>query len=160
MATLVQLVDSGIIRPVLIPLKRSEFANRLIYGFPEFRKWLENDVKNAEAFYRGDLEPKRQAYAILKDFITGKPFPGPKLYKKMRPVSDEVWELRTPDLRFFGWFVRKDCLIVVSGALFINLKADSSLYEEHRLKCIRARNDIDLDPPKCLQGAEPNDVIS
>ncbi|MBY5743494.1 hypothetical protein HFO28_07795 [Rhizobium leguminosarum] len=159
MATLVQLIEKGVLRPVHIKLRRNEFRDRFFLGLPGFRTWLENEVKTATAFYEGDIQPKRQALAILKDFIVGKPFPGPKLYKKMSPHTDDVWELRTPDLRFFGWFYRKNCYIATSGELFEKLKADERLYEEHRINCIKARNGMDLDPPKYLQGATADDVI-
>lgn len=85
---------------------------------------------------------------------------GTKAFRKMRPLTDDVWEFRTPDLRFFGWFHKPNCFVAVSGALFKDLKADKSLYEKHRIAVIEARKAIELDEPKYLAGAGEDDVVS
>ncbi|ULR43160.1 hypothetical protein [Rhizobium sp. K102] len=160
MATLVQLVHMGVLKPVNVKLRRDEFRDRAIVGLPKFHEWLENDVKVATAFYPDTIRPSQQALAILKDFISGKPFPGPRLFKKMSPKNNDVWELRTPDLRFFGWFYHKDCYIATTGEFFERLKYNPMLYEEHRINCLKIRDELDLDPPKYMQGANANDVVS
>ncbi|WP_158704421.1 hypothetical protein [Rhizobium sp. NXC24] len=114
----------------------------------------------ATQFYADDISPRQQAFAIIKDFIAGKPFPGPRMFKRMRPGSDDVWEMRTADLRFFGWFAAKDCFVAVAGDFFETLKEDKSRYEAHRLDVLAKRIAIDLDEPKYLKGAKENDVVS
>lgn len=131
-----------------------------MFGSSDFRAWLHGDVKKAEAFYQDDLAPALQARNLIKSFETGAPFKGSKLFKKMSPLSDDIFELRSPDLRFFGWFPKIDHFIAVRGDLFENLKADTSLYEQHRLAAVGFRQELDLDEPKYTPGAGEQDVVS
>lgn len=117
-------------------------------------------VKAAEPFFDDSISPALQAWALLKRFIVGHAFEHPKLFKRMSPLTDDIWELRTDDLRFFGWFPRKDCFIATSGDLFANLKADEALYEKHRIAAIEFRAQLDLDQPKYAKGAKHDDVVS
>lgn len=160
MATLEQLVQSKELVPLTVRLARDEFADRRIYAAPAFVQWLKNDVMKAEAFYSDDIAPKLQAHAILNQYISGKPMRGSRMFKRLSPSSDDVWELRTPDLRFFGWVPEKDVFIAVCGDLFGNLKADKSLYETHRIATKKVRDSMNLDEPKFLQGATENDIVS
>ena len=114
----------------------------------------------AEAFYREDIAPRLQAAAILKQYITGRPFIGSRMFKRLSPSSDDVWELRTPDLRFFGWAPMKDVFLAVCGDVFANLKSDQSLYEAHRISTKAVREKLNLDEPKFLKGANENDIVS
>ncbi|MDX8526308.1 hypothetical protein RFM68_17550 [Mesorhizobium sp. MSK_1335] len=117
-------------------------------------------MKTAKPFYDDSVSPALQAWALLKRFIAGQAFEHPRLFKRMSPLGDDVWELRTDDLRFFGWFPHKDCFIANSGDLFGNLKADKALYEKHRIAVIEFRTQIDLDAPKYAKGAKHHDVVS
>lgn len=114
----------------------------------------------AAAFYSESMRPALQAQNLLRHFISGKPMQHSRLFRQMSPLSNDVWELRSDDLRFFGWFHRKDCYVAVSGDLFENLKADKSLYEMHRIKAVKARDALNLNDPKHLQGAGRHDVLS
>ena len=114
----------------------------------------------AQAFYPEDIAPRQQAASILKQYITGKPFVGSRMFKRLSPLSDDVWELRTPDLRFFGWIPRKDVFLAVRGDLFVNLKNDATLYEKHRIATKAVRASINHDEPKYLRGAKENDIVS
>lgn len=160
MATLDELAAIGLIRPQLIQLGRYEFVERKLYVTPQFRAWLSKDVKDATAFRASDAPPRYQAHDLIKSFITGKPFRETRLYKRMSPESNDVYELRTADLRFFGWFPKMDCFVAVVGDLFGPLKAEPSLYEKHRIDCLKFRNLLDLDEPKYMPGAGEYGVIS
>ena len=43
----------------------------------------------------------------------------------MRPNRNGVWELKTPDVRFFGWFACKDCFVAAEAASAEQVKAHS-----------------------------------
>lgn len=160
MATLDDLVAAGLLRRVTLRLGRKEYDDRQFFGSAAFLEWLHGPVMSAVSFYPDDIAPKLQAHALLKDFITGKPFCGTRLFKKMSPASDDVWELRSPDIRVFGWFPRKDCYVATSGDLFGNLKGDPPLYEKHRIDCVSFRSEIQMTEPMYVAGANENDVVS
>lgn len=161
MATLEDLVTQKLLVPIAVELGPREFYDRKMYGSPAFKKWLFDDVMRAKAFYSDSISPKQQAYSLIKHFISGKPMRGTRLFQRMSPSGDDVWEFRSaPDLRFFGWFPKKDAYIAVKGDFFETLKADKTLYDQHRLDVIQFRKQIDLNEPKYVPGAGENDVVS
>jgi len=161
MATLEELVSRKVLEPIAVQLGRGEFYDRKIYGTPEFKNWLNTDVKMAKPFYSDSSAPAKQAFSLIKHFISGKAMRGSRLFQRMSPSGDDVWELRSdPDLRFFGWFPKVDTFVAVKGDFFGPLKADPSLYEKHRLTVIQYRKEIDLDEPQYLPGAGEEDVVS
>ena len=160
MATLDELVKSGQLHAQMVPLGRNEFPDRRLYVTPEFRAWLKDTVMQAKPFYPDSMSPRQQAFDLLKSFIIGRDFHSNKMFKRMSPQSDDVYELRSDDLRFFGWFPKKDCFVAVVGDEFAALKEDKTLYEVHRLECIAFRNKLDLNEPKYIPGAKEHDVIS
>jgi hypothetical protein len=77
----------------------------------------------------------------------------------LRPAGDGVWELKTADLRVFGWFHAKDC--------FLGHCADTAeRVKEHRLytgyvgEVVRFRDSLPLDEPKYIPGEDPDAVVS
>lgn len=159
MATLEELAKKGVIYRQRIKLASNEFDDRLMYGTPEFKSYLGSVLKEVP-FYATNAPPRYQAQSLIKDFITGKPFRETRLFKRMRPNSNDVYELRSDDLRFFGWFPRMDVFVAVRGDTFTNLKNDLTLYELHRIATLDFRNAIDLDEPKYEPGAGEFGVIS
>jgi hypothetical protein len=161
MATLNQLENAGSLKLIKVkPDRRTESAIRRMFATPEFYKWLMDDVRKATALSRLDISPGLQALDLLKQFIGGKPFDDPRLFKRMMPMSDDIWEFSTPDLRFFGWFAERDCYIAVAGDFVENLKNDKKLYEVHRIASMDHRKTLDLDEPKYLKDGKYRDVIS
>ncbi|MGG7519660.1 hypothetical protein ACQ3G6_17430 [Allorhizobium undicola] len=161
MATLAELVAARELRKIALPrLGRHEYEERFIFGLPEFFAWLQTTAREATPFYAGQAAVKYQIHDFLKQYITGKPLTSPRMFRTMRPVKDDIYELKTADVRIFGWFYRKDVFIAVKGDLFCNVKFDESLYEAHRIECLRVRGIINLDEPKFVAGALNSDVLS
>lgn len=160
MATLQELVQRRDLRPVKVNLARNMFEERKFYATPDFWQWLNGPLRQAPASHKPDLRPAEQVLDLLRQFITGAPFPNSRWFKLMRPVSDDVWEFSKPDVRIFGWFPAKDNFVAVRGDFLENLKTNPALYSEHRNACVDHRKSIDLDEPKYRSGATYNDVIS
>jgi hypothetical protein len=70
------------------------------------------------------------------------------------PMSDEVWEMKTADIRIFGWMYRPRTFIAVFGdyADLYKGKTQRRSYEDARRKIKKARDILDLDPPKFTKG--------
>jgi hypothetical protein len=113
-----------------------------------------------DGFVDGAIRPNQQTYQLMKDFIRGADlfsddwFPKPLM---PRDNAHGIWELRTPDLRFFGWFVRRGVLIVASVETKVRL-VQHKLYDGHREQAVVMRDNLDLDEPKFLNG-EQSDVF-
>lgn len=80
----------------------------------------------------------------------------------LRPLSharEGVWELKTPDLRIFGWFYKMDCFVADKAGGASKIK-DHDLYYGYINEVVRFRNALDLTPPKYVPGEDPRVVIS
>lgn len=78
-----------------------------------------------------------------------------RMFRDMRPQRDGVWELKTADLRIFGWMYRPCEFIAVCGGYADDYKEPTitRYYEDDKRAVIDARNTLPLDPPKCVIGA-------
>jgi len=52
---------------------------------------------------KSDFTPLDQLGVRLTEWITGKPMVENRMFRHMTPLSDDVIELKTDDLRIFGW---------------------------------------------------------
>lgn len=140
-------------------LKRDQFEERQLWFYSEAVEWLMNEVSGMEPFYSGDLRPSLQANALLKQFVLGEPFEHKRMFWKMRPDTKDVFELKTADLRMFGWFVRPKVFVVAEYATFEQTHAAKGIHEYYRDRVVAKREALPLDDPKCVVGAGPEDVF-
>src|SRR4051794_35413181 len=105
MATLATLEARGALVKIDVPLGSHEMPERLFYARPRvFTRWLDTVLPAEPADRGGRQSPAEQMDDLLHRFITG----GTLLYwnefHEMKPIDLGVWELKTVDLRVFGWF--------------------------------------------------------
>lgn len=103
--------------------------------------------------------PMEQLDALVGRFAAGEILTFQHHFWPLSNLGSGVWELKTQDLRVFGWFPQRDC--------FIGDKADNTTrIKQHRLysgyvnEVVRFRNALDLDEPKFLEGVDPRVVVS
>lgn len=159
MATIDKLCEDKTLSLIKVHLPRGKFDDRRFYAFPQFQEWLFNDVKAAEPIIKGNIAPRHQALDLLVRYNSGGELNIGRTFKRMRPVDQDVFEFCTPDLRIFGWFYKKDCFIAVFGNFMDNTHGHD-LYQGYRDEVKRIRDELDLDPPKWIEGADEYDVIS
>ncbi|MFY9643448.1 MAG: hypothetical protein WCD20_08635 [Rhodomicrobium sp.] len=159
MATIHKLVQQGELVNVTVPLSCREQPERLIYGFPEFKDWLDKVVPTLKSGrLRAPLTPAEQVDDLLYRWITDRQMRFDRALKDLMPRSDEVWEMKTADLRVFGWIYRSKTFIAVFGDFADEYKPKDRFsrpkksYEAARKKVIRARDFLELDEPKYVTG--------
>src|SRR5579871_1034018 len=98
--------------------------------------------------------PLEQVDEILYRWITGKDLRYGRWFKDLMPRSDEVWEMKTADIRIFGWIYRPRTFVAVFGdyADLYKGKIQRRSYEEAKRRVKRERDALDLDPPKYAGG--------
>jgi hypothetical protein len=160
MNALAKLVEAGEIIPIDVELAPREQNLRLLYGSPGFITWLGErlDLKEASPLL-ADLTPKEQLDLLFYEFLSGKPMVYAKHYRVIKFESAAVWELKTPDLRVFGWFAMKDCFVAVFGDWADRVK-EHGLYRGYRIEVKRFRRKIGADSGLSVIGVTPDDVIS
>lgn len=160
MVTFDSLEASGAIVKVEVNLGARELPKRLLFATPDFICWMEERVAKAEASPVGaDLSPLEQLDYLFYTFVSGKPLIHSRQFRIIRPERNAVWELKTVDFRIFGWFIKRDCFVAVFGDWADHVK-DHELYRGYRLEIRRLRRELGVGDALCVEGVDPDDVIS
>lgn len=152
MATLSELCFRQELQTIDCGLEAEEQPLRLVYAFPHVVDWLKNKLRDVEAEMADGLQsPTQQLDDLLHDFASGEDLSYWERSHSMHPDAAGVWELKTADLRLFGWFKSRGIFIVANVDTAMRCKVHQ-LYAGYRGDCERRRADLDLDPPKHIQG--------
>jgi hypothetical protein len=158
MATLEQLESGGILHRYDADLSHFEMPERCITHTPDFWTWFETVLKQRPKKRGRDLSPYEQVEQIFYDFIIGRPMAYSVDYRKLEPIPQNTWELKTLDVRVFGWLTRKRHFLAVCGDLKDNLTS-AKLYKPHIKAVTDFRTALNLDDPKAVTGVSANDVL-
>jgi hypothetical protein len=161
MASFDKLLEEGAIIRVKLRLGRNQFNERKLYAYPACLTWMRAAVpKMVTGRVQSDLTPAEQLMTRLLQWITGKPMAYGRMFKDMEPRSDEVWELKTADLRIFGWMYRPRKFIAVRGGYADDYKEPTKIknYADDMRAVVKARDALPLDGDKFVRG-EYDDLV-
>jgi hypothetical protein len=159
MATILDLTRNGCLFKLDPELDASLQEERLIYGSPGFKTWVEADLPSLQSQWEVQEAPVQQLDALVEVFCSGEVLKYGKQFRPLKHIKYGVWELKTSDLRIFGWFAHKDCFVAVFGGDATYIKAHD-LYPGYLSQTVRFRELLDLDEPKFIPGDHPHDVVS
>ncbi|MER9880733.1 hypothetical protein [Mesorhizobium sp. M0118] len=140
---------------ITVPLGR-EVQRRWIYAFPRVVYWLQNELPNWQTGrLQSSVGPPDQMDDYLFRWIAGRDIRYEKMFKDLMPMADEVWEMKTADVRLFGWMCAPRRFIAVVPGYADDFKGIGSAnrYEAAKRAVIRARDELPLDQPKIALGA-------
>ena len=158
MATLATSAASGAIIRHDPDFEPDEQPVRFAYLSPAAHVWCRT-IFPGMAQDRGRNEtPFEQVEQVLFEFAIGRPMAYGQQYKKLDPLAQHVWEIKTPDVRLIGWFARKSCFIVVRAEMKKQL-LQFKLYQPLIQSTVAFRTALDLDPPKEIAGVRHDDVL-
>jgi hypothetical protein len=155
MATFDNLLEAGVLVRVVFRLPRGQFHDRKLYAFPECLAWMRNEVpRMATGRIASAFTPKEQLIERLRQWMSGEPMAHGRMFHDMEPVSDAVWEIKTGDLRVFGWMYRRCEFIAVRGGYADDFKEPTKIkdYADERREVVRARAALPLDGQKYVEG--------
>ncbi|MDO8421743.1 MAG: hypothetical protein Q7S99_06250 [Parvibaculum sp.] len=156
MATITNLSgNNGPLTSIKVPLGKRVLPERAIYGLEGFVNWMINEVPEYVQGRKDAADtPQEQLDAILFKWISGGEMKYDRMFKDLMPASDEVWELKTVDLRIFGWMYQPRVFIAVVGGYTDDYKFPNpkKSYETARNMVVAARNSLNLDEPKYVSG--------
>ncbi len=160
MPTIADLVSSGAIVKIEVDLAPRDQPLRLLYGTPQFVAWLQTILDGAEPPGRlGDASIAEQIDDLFYSFLSGQQLVFTRQFRVVRAEENAVWELKTPDVRIFGWFMAKDCFVAVFGNWADTIK-DHDLYRGYRIAIRRLRRELGINETLCVKGVAPDDVLS
>lgn len=159
MATIVELATSGVLVKVDPTLGWRDLEMRRIYLLPKAHKWLLEVLPVTDSIWNIEETPAEQVEALFYEFCSGQPLPIGLRFKALVHLGDGIWELKTADLRLFGWFVQRDCFVVCDCNSAQKIK-EFGLYQGYCRQAVHFRNNLNLNAPKFITGDNPDDVIS
>ena len=140
-------------------LEEDEQEWRAIYVLARIRARFETDLPTWTSQWSIEQTPAQQMDALVEIFCSGDALTFGHRFKPLNHLGKGIWELKTPDLRFFGWFPHKDCF--VGGALDTAFKVKSyNLYAGHAGAVAYFRSQLDLNEPKFVPGDDPSNVVT
>ncbi len=159
MATVLRLAEQGDLVRIDpgLPPRQQEF--RSLYTSPRLVKWLGEILPGLGSTWNIELTPHEQLAALIEVYASGDTLTFDHSFKPLFPREHGVWELKTADLRVFGWFCAKDIFIAHAANLAQIIK-DHGLYHGYINEVVSFRSNLDLDEPKFISGSNPNDVVS
>ena len=161
MATLLELCESGRLEQIDATLDGHELAWRRIFATPEFVGWLDETLPAfpTDEVY-SNMSPLEQVYSVFAEYISGEDFSIDKRFRKLkRTPTLDIWEIKTSDIRIFGWVPEKDAFICCFGDDASTIK-NLNLYDRYMAQANFVRTQIDLNEPKSITGGSYADVLS
>jgi hypothetical protein len=159
MATVLELALGGRLFKLDPALEGNETEWRFIHASPRFRERAEKELRNWKSTWRVEVNPTQQLDALIEAFCSGETLTFGPQFKPLVHLKDGIWQLKTPDLRIFGWFCKKDHFIAGTMDLTFNVKSHN-LYAGYAGEVERFRTQLDLNEPKFVSGEDPNVIVS
>lgn len=158
MSTPEQLVEAGALERLDLHLDPGELPQRMIYALPRVRRWIAGDLPGlqTDGYHEGAPSPAQQVDECLTALALGEE-PGDLPPHLALPKEQGIWELRTCDLRLFGWFWNRSVFILSSIDRKDRMARGHIPTSNYVRQAIGDRDRLDLDEPKFLPGGP--DVI-
>jgi hypothetical protein len=156
MATFPTLLKEKRLIPVVVRLRSGQFPERKIYAFPECVEWMRREVPKMSTGRIGShFTPQEQLVERFRQWIAGEPMQYGPWFHDMEPSTDDVWELKTADLRIFGWMYLRRQFIAVRGGYADDYKEPTKTknYADERREVVKARDALPLDGEKLVRGS-------
>lgn len=125
---------------------------RLLFMAPEFVDWLDDVLWKEKKDRSRDLTPYEQVENMFTQFVSNPGFTGVGDFISIKPQAQGVYEMKTTDVRVFGWFYRPQQFIAVTGEMKKRLKGRRDLVAGYRKMVEGFRTKLDLDPPPFVRG--------
>jgi hypothetical protein len=137
-------------------LSEHEQPERLLYAFPHIIQWLDKTLPSLPSdfkhFMEEDLSPLEQVDVLFHDFVSGNDMSYYERSHSMTPTALGVWELKTTDVRFFGWFHAPRCFIIANVDTKARCLEFEGLNGGYRDNAVFRRRNLDLNEPKFITG--------
>lgn len=159
MATLLDRVREGRLAKLEPVLSWRQQEARLIYVSPRAQDWMTNKLIDEVSDRILETSPLEQLDEFINTYCAGGQLTFERQFRPIRHISDGIWELKTPDVRLFGWFAARDVFVCSAGDTKYRVKK-YNLVAGYRDEAVRARLNLNLNEPSFVAGEDPHAVIS
>jgi hypothetical protein len=143
---------------IFVPLGRREFDDREFHALPSFMKFIQETLPGLGRGVLGaDQSPADQMDSLLRRWNAGKPMSYGRAFSTLKPTRRAVWEMKTADLRLFGWLYRPRVFVGAFAGFADDYKRQNGAsakesYDAARDRVAWLRDRLDLDPPLFVTG--------
>jgi hypothetical protein len=159
MSTISNLLSSGDLKAVTLGLIDDELADRGLFGTSRVFSFLEQELPRISS-QDVALSALEQVANLFGRYLTNRPFILKSPISPIRHLENGVWELKTLDVRVFGWFSAKDVMIVDAGCDVKLLKSGDRNYSGFITQTTYARKRLGFEPNDYIKGSLSNDILS
>ncbi|MDI7775022.1 hypothetical protein [Asticcacaulis sp. EMRT-3] len=165
MATIPILCERGDLIKIDAVLGLSVQERRLIYATPRAFGQFATSLPNIEAQWKPKVTAPEQVDALIATFCSGEEFAHDTNrgnggdFKRIKGRSNGIWELKTDDVRIFGWFYKKD-VFIASEVVDANILKQMENYTAYAEQAVRQRDALELNEPKFIGGESAYDVVT
>lgn len=159
MATVIELCNQGALDKLDPELDPRQQELRRIYLGPKLVEWINNVLPNLESDRGLETSPQGQFDELAAIFCSGETLTFDWQFKPLNYVQDGIWELKTADLRIFGWFPEKDCFVGVIADTKARIVEYKLVTPYSNVEVAPFREALDLDQPKFIDGTDPHAVV-
>jgi hypothetical protein len=149
--------------PYAPPAVRRAYFEASTWGFLNSNRIRNRTPKRFSRKFGEAKTAGEQVELLLSRFVSGLPLIVDQDVSWFRSaIPPFVWELRTSDLRLFGVFIKKDCLVVCSAGLADNLH-DEKHPVDHEGLARRALTQLAALPAALqtpIEGSDPDAVLT
>jgi len=156
MSTIAQLIDGKILHQYRAGVK---VYDRHVYGLQPFVDFVRGDLQGLSSSWTVQETPAEQIAAFLADFCEGEVLEIRPHLKSLMHLGSGIWELKTADVRVFGWFPLKDVFIADDGGHAGDIKVNK-LYPTYCSNAVGRRSQGLLAGLPFITGSDPNNVVS
>jgi hypothetical protein len=160
MATVIELEQQGMLTKLDPELSPTRQELRRIYLGPKVAEWIVHTLPNLESDRGLETSPIGQFDELISVFCSGDTITFDWQFKPLNYVENGIWELKTPDIRIFGWFPEKDCFIAVIADTKERILEYKLVTPYSNVEVAPFRDQLDLDEPKFIDGKDPHAVVT
>jgi hypothetical protein len=162
MATFDKILEDKILLPVKVRLGKGQFYDRKMYAYPASLTWMRETVPTFVTGRKKSAQtPAEQLIMRLQQWLSGASINKGPMFQEMKyPEDNDVWELKTDDLRLFGWMYQPRIFIVAAHGYTDDYKDPTKIkyYADDVRAVMQARDALPLDGPKFVKG-EFDDLV-
>lgn len=142
------------------PLKRGYW--RHIWVTREFAEGFEQELTRLTVGDPDSVPPIEQIWARIRFFSDGRKMVYPYDLRNLRPIGEGIWELKTLDVRLFGWFPFKDCFVIhaMADANVLHDEKNSDLWKPYVDLVSAYIRELGIPALNPILGAETQNVLS
>jgi hypothetical protein len=160
MATIIELEQQGVLTKLDPELDPPQQEFRRIYLGPKLRDWIEHVLPTLESDRGIEIAPLGQFDELISVFCSGETLTYGWQFKPLNYVENGIWELKTADLRIFGWFSQKDCFVGVIADTKARILKHKLVAPYANVEVAPFRKQLNLDEPKFVPGVNPHAVVT